>query len=431
MKNKRILKIGTLLITLAAMMIAASTITTASDWPMSRNTAGYTGHSTETINLPLTEQWHSSAPAVEENGAVVANNIAYMCSDAGKLYAFDVNTGAMIPGYPVNIGFTYGSPAVDLANNKVYALAGDSLYAFNLNGTTAWTKNVGSIGSNYNEGPIIDEGYVYILAGGQLQKFNAAGTLQWATSSGGGSTQPSLMDDDVYVNTGGQIQKFNKITGAQITTGGFPITVSSSQSSVTVINEKIFLKANQLYVYNATDGTLVWSKPCGGDSTYYDSPAVADGVVYVYGWDAKIYAFDENTGATMTGFPSITLNTGGRDWNSPAVAGDKIFIGAGTTQKLKVLGAAGSANAGVVLEEHLCFSMDNQGFDLCSPVISNGVVLAMLDGGGLYAFFGSGVNWSGGAIVINNGENPTKTSGIVTRGNGAATKGTIARGPMG
>ena len=32
--------------------------------------------------------------------------------------------------------------------------------------------------------------------------------------------------------------------------------------------------------------------------------------------------------------------------------------------------------------------------------------------------------------VINNGENPTKTSGIVTRGNGAATKGTMARGPM-
>ena len=32
--------------------------------------------------------------------------------------------------------------------------------------------------------------------------------------------------------------------------------------------------------------------------------------------------------------------------------------------------------------------------------------------------------------VINNGENPTKTSGIKVRGNGAATKGTIARGPM-
>ena len=32
--------------------------------------------------------------------------------------------------------------------------------------------------------------------------------------------------------------------------------------------------------------------------------------------------------------------------------------------------------------------------------------------------------------VINNGDNPTKTSGIVTRGNGAATKGITARGPM-
>lgn len=30
----------------------------------------------------------------------------------------------------------------------------------------------------------------------------------------------------------------------------------------------------------------------------------------------------------------------------------------------------------------------------------------------------------------NNGQNETKTSGIVTRGNGAATKGITARGPM-
>jgi hypothetical protein len=32
--------------------------------------------------------------------------------------------------------------------------------------------------------------------------------------------------------------------------------------------------------------------------------------------------------------------------------------------------------------------------------------------------------------VINNGENPTKTSGIKVRGTGAATKGVMARGPM-
>jgi len=125
----------------------------------------------------------------------------------------------------------------------------------------------------------------------------------------------------------------------------------------------------------------------------------------MYGWDGKMYAFDENTGATMAGFPSAALSTpDNRNWASPAVAGDKIFIGAGTSQKLKVLGAAGSANAGQVLEEHLTFSADPQGFDLCSPVISDGVVFAMLDGGGLYAYFASGTVWTGGAIIINNGD---------------------------
>jgi len=40
------------------------------------------------------------------------------------------------------------------------------------------------------------------------------------------------------------------------------------------------------------------------------------------------------------------------------------------------------------------------------------------------------VNMSIGNISKNDGNETTKTSGIVTRGNGAATKGTIARGPM-
>jgi len=40
------------------------------------------------------------------------------------------------------------------------------------------------------------------------------------------------------------------------------------------------------------------------------------------------------------------------------------------------------------------------------------------------------VNMSIGNISKNAGNETTKTSGIVTRGNGCATKGTMARGPM-
>ncbi len=424
MKNKRNYKHGSiptiLLVSIVvAGMLVMSMPAIAADWPMYRNDASNTGNSSETINLPLTEQWHSSAPLVEENGAVVSNGIVYMSATTGQLYAFNVSTGSVISGFPVTTGTTYGSPAVDSVNQKVYALTFDGkLYAFNLDGTSAWTATVGSVGSNYNEGPIIDQGYVYIKAGGSLKKYTSGGVLQWSSATSGTSTQPSIMGDYVYVNSeSGQIRKYNKATGTEVIGGGFPISTASDQAALTTVNGKIFYKANVLYAYSASDGSLVWSQPSGGDSTYYDSPAVSNGVVYVYGFDGKMYAFDENTGATMAGFPSVALNPvgggSGRNWGTPAVAGNKIFIGAGTTQKLKVLGAAGDANAGMVLAEYPTFSADTQGFDLCSPIISDGVVFAMLDGGGLYAFFSSGIVWTGGAIIINDGAECTNSQ-VVT-----------------
>jgi len=397
-----------------ASVLAMSVPALADDWPMSRNDAGMTGESTETINLPLTEQWHSNAPSVEENGAVVSDGIIYMSTDDGKLYAFEVSTGNMVTGFPVTTANNYGAPAVDSANNQVYVLAGSKLFAFNLVGTTAWTMSVGLTGTNYNVGPIIDEGYVYVKAGNNLQKFDSSGTLQWTSPTAGMNTQPSIMGGYVYVNSeSGQIRKYDKATGAEVTTGGFPITTSASIAGLTTVNGNIFHKGTILYAYNAADGSPIWSQPAGGYSTYYDSPAVSNGVVYAYGYDGKMYAFDENTGATMTGFPSVDLSPGGaRNWGSPSVADNKVFIGAGQSQKLKVLGAAGTANAGLVLAEYLTFSTDTQGFDLCSPVISDGVVFAMLDGGGLYAFFSSGTEWTGGAIVINNDEECTESRDV-------------------
>ncbi len=407
MKRKMIGGLTLLLFIVSALLSSAY----AANWPSFRNDAANSGHSTESISA-LVERWHSAAPEVEENGAVVADGIVYMSSESGLLYAFDVATGFTVAGFPVATEFNYGTPAVDAANGKVYVLAGSTLYAFNLNGTPAWTKIVGASGTNYNQGPVIDGGYVYLKAGGNLQKWSAAGVLQWSSPAGGYNTQPSIMGDYVYSNSeGGQIQKFNKGTGVLVSGGGFPIATAGSWASLTAVNGKIFYKADALYAYDANTGALLWSKPAGGTGTYMDSPAVGDGVVYVYGYiDSMLYAFNENTGATMAGFPSVALNpSGDRNWSSPTIAGGKIFVGAGTSQKLKVLGAAGTAQAGQVLEEHLTFSTDPQGFDLCSPIVSDGWVFAMLDGGGLYAFFGGGGTPPAGALVINGGDACTST----------------------
>lgn len=383
----------------------------SADWPLWRNAASNSGASSETILLPLVPQWHSSAPSVEENGAVVANGIAYMSTDDGWLYAFDVLTGFVVPGYPVATAPSYGTPSVDATNNIVYVLAAGNLFALNLNGTMAWAAPVGATGQNYNQGPVVDDGYVYVHAGDLLQKFDAAGALQWLSPAAGIDLQASVMGDHVYINTGvGGILKFDKLTGAEVVGGGFPIATLPSNAALTTVNGRIFHKAADLYVYDASNGALVWSAPAGGDSIYYGSPAVAGGAVYVYGWDGRLYALDENTGATLPGFPSVALAApGDRNYNSPAVAGDKVFVGAGTTQKLKVLGAAGTPQAGLVLAEYSTFSTDPQGFDLCSAIVSDGWVLIMLDGGGLYAFFGGQGNPPTGALSINGGDACTES----------------------
>lgn len=406
------------LASLVAFMAFSTSSAFGADWPTWRNTASNAAASSETINLPLTLGWHTTAPRVEENGAVVAGGIAYMSSNDGQLYAFTVATGVAVPGFPVMTAGNFGTPAVDLANGKVYQLAGSSLFAFNLNGSSAWTAAVGAVGTNYNQGPIIDGGFVYVKAGGNLLKYNSAGVQQYSVACPGGNTQPAISGSFVYSNSeAATIRKYDKATGAEVLGGGFPISPpASSSSSLTVADGLIFYKADQLYVYKISDGTLAWAKPDGGLASppVNGSPAVSGGAVYTYGWnDSFLYAFDENTGATLPGFPSVALSPTGRNWASPSVAGDKVFIGAGTSQKLVVLGAAGTSSAGQVLASYPTFSSDAQGFDTCSPLISDGWVFAMLDGGGLYAFFASGTAPPNGGIKINGGAACTTSANVV------------------
>ena len=204
------------LVAVCCLVTVASLL--AADWPTFRNTSNNAGASSETINLPLTEVWHSTAPAVEENGVVVASGIAYMMSQSGELHAFTVSSGFEVAGFPVLASQTYGTPAVDTANGRIYVIAGSQLWAFKLDGTSAFPPiNVGTMGTNYSQGPIIDGGFVYFQAGGLLQKYNSSGAAQWTSASSGDNTQPAISGNFVYKNTeAGQIRKFDKATGAEV-----------------------------------------------------------------------------------------------------------------------------------------------------------------------------------------------------------------------
>ena len=65
-----------------------------------------------------------------------------------------------------------------------------------------------------------------------------------------------------------------------------------------------------------------------------------------------------------------------------------------------------------------------------APHKMNGKALVMSENPGKDSSISSLNTMKMSVGVINNGENPTKTSGIKVRGTGAATKGVMARGPM-
>ena len=65
-----------------------------------------------------------------------------------------------------------------------------------------------------------------------------------------------------------------------------------------------------------------------------------------------------------------------------------------------------------------------------APHKMNGKVLVMSENPGKSSSISSLNTMKMSVGVINNGVTETKTTGIVTRGNGAATKGITARGPM-
>lgn len=364
---------------------ATASVSTQNDWP----SVGYdAGNSRDNVlentlgpdnvsNLVL--DWSAHTGSVIAGSAVEANGIVYVGSADNHLYAFDASTGAPIWSYNTGSG---GSPAV--ANGAVYYGAGFNLYAFNATtGALLW-----QVAANVDSIQVVNN-VIYVTSR--------------TTSSSSQTTTYNLSALDAA--TGAQIWSTSVLSAPFSSPGG-------CCGSIAVANGIVYIGAGNsdpvsgnLYAFNASTGSQLWSAPIGGPVAY---PTVVNGVVYIGSANHHLYAFNASTGAQLWSAP-----TSGSVVGSLAVTNGTVYTG-----------STSYTSSGTPIASNLSAFNTSTGAQLwntsigiitaSSPGVANGVVYIGSANHSLYAFdAGTGTQlWSAplGGIVYGS---PTIANGVV------------------
>ena len=287
----------------------------------------------------------------------VANNIGYIGSEDGYLYAVDIAGGREKWKFKTN-GAVHSSPTV--YNNAVYFGSYDGYYyaVDAATGKEKWKfktggeKHVGAKGlwtmqpaNLYMEdlydfflsSPVVNtndqEPIVYFgSSDGNLYAVNAAtGSLKWKfASSGIIHTSPALYKGMIYfgswdtylyaldAKTGKEIWKFK--------TNDQPNyhLLEGIQASPTIYDGKVYFGARDanFYSLDATTGALVW-KYFADNSWILTTAAAKDSVVFIGTSDSYLFlALDARTGKENYRFAAK-----GYLYSSPVVAGNVAYFG--------------------------------------------------------------------------------------------------------
>jgi outer membrane protein assembly factor BamB len=328
--------------------------------------------------------------------------------------------------WSTNIGAWYASPAI--VNNIAYVGSIDgSVYALNAtNGSILWSQ---SYGSDSASSPAVINNVVYMsLDNGTLYALNATNGAQiWSVFLGVGLAGPTVVNNVIYVSSQNNVYALNASTGAQIwhyPVGGFPTTyynkivyVSSQDgggdtilyalyalnwkmlwnyslggdwysntTTAVVANGVVYIGFGSLpgnggcsgddggsgdvYALNAISGALLWKTSVGFCDA---STAVANNMVYVGGADGSVNAINAITGQVVWTF-NADGNFGNPIYSAPTVANGVVYISNGGLLAL-------NATNGATLWTH---SFNNTNY--ASPVVANGVVYLTVQDGNMYAF---------------------------------------------
>lgn len=258
------------------------------------------------------EVWHVPAKSLILPQPVYDDGVVYFGSSDGLLYAVDVETGSIKPGWPFQAeDAIWGSPLV--AGGRIYLASMDHhVYCLDAeSGAQIWKRMVGGAMAVQ---PALDaasgilyvgafDGQVYALraeSGELLEGFEfQAGNWIWS--------EVLLVDEQLYVTSlDGKLYALNPADGSVIRP--YPYDSSelggrseSLRASPQQAGESIIVAAQTGWIISVRNAQRQWAWPTGGTPTaeILTTPIVADGRIYTILMDGQVQALDAETGTEI------------------------------------------------------------------------------------------------------------------------------------
>jgi outer membrane protein assembly factor BamB len=231
------------------------------------------------------KRWSYTTGGSVQAAVTVANGVVYVGSEDHSVYALDANTGTVLWTYTTG-GQVTSSPAV--AYGVVYVGSWDhNVYALSAKtGAKLWKHTTGGLVSS---GPAVVNGVVYVGSHdyGVYALDAKTGAKLWSyVTSGFIDSSPAVANGVVYLGSAdSNFYALNASTGMELwRSSGLCLC-----STPTVANGVVYVSTlYYLYGLNPSTGAQLWNS----DVAQGNSPAVVNGVVYVYdSFGGQLFAF--------------------------------------------------------------------------------------------------------------------------------------------
>ncbi len=354
-------------------------------WPL----YGYTKNHTRffpappSVRAPFKGVWVHNEHSLLEFPPVIHGDRIYQLADDAVLSAIDKRTGRLLWTKPLG-KLSASTPAVTA--NTVYATVLESGHPHSpgrivaLDSTTGRIRWTRSLPSRSESSPMVDHGRVFFGSqSGRVYALDAStGKLAWSyQASGAVKASPTLSGGALYFGDySGHVQAVSERSGGRLwrsSSEGALLGSGTFYSTPAVLYGRVFLgnTDGRVYAYDASSGHLDWAVQTG--AYVYSSPAVTNTpglgpTVYIGSYNGTFYAIDARSGHV-----SWQFNARGRISGSPTIVGRTVYFA--------VLGRHHTYGLGISTGRVL-FERNTGSFD---PVISDGTNIYLTGTTALYA----------------------------------------------